>query len=355
MNTDQSEPAATPSFEGSYNAGDVELQSGRTFRQMRLVYKTFGTLSRARDNVIVYPSSYSAQHIDMEHMIRVGGALDPSKYFIVVVNLFGNGLSSSPSNTPFPDVGLNYPNVTYFDAVHVQQRMLAELFDIHRVALVYGWSMGAMQAYHWAALFPDQVERIAVVCGAACCAPHNQVFIEGARHALMADASFQDGRFVARPDRGFKAMGRVYAGWALSQTFYREERWRVFGATSLEDYLVGFWEMAFSRRKPEDLLAQFWTWQNGDISANSIYLGDLPRALGAIRAEVLLMPGDQDLYFQVADNQLELKHLKSATLVPIPSVWGHRAGNPVIETADRAFIDRHVTALLAKPSRLRQT
>jgi homoserine O-acetyltransferase len=145
-------------------------------------------------------------------------------------------------------------------------------------------------------------------------------------------------------------MGRVYAGWALSQTFYREERWRVFGATSLEDYLVAFWEVAFSRRKPEDLLAQFWTWQNGDISANPTYKGDLAKALGAIRAEVLLMPGEQDLYFTVADNQLEMQHLANAQLLPIPSVWGHRAGNPVVETADRAFIDRHVSALLLKPA-----
>ncbi len=333
-----------------FEAGDVALQSGRTFRRMRLVYKTFGTLNDARSNVIVYPSSYSAQHPDMEHMVSVGGALDPSKYFIVLLNLFGNGLSSSPSNTPFPDTGLNYPNVSYYDAVRVQQRMLKELFGIERIALVYGWSMGAMQAYHWAALFPDQVERIAVVCGSARCAPHNQVFIEGAKHALMADQNYQDGQFVARPERGFKAMGRVYAGWALSQTFYREERWRVFGATSLEDYLVAFWEVAFSRRKPEDLLAQFWTWQNGDISANPIYQNDLAHALASIRARVLLMPGDQDLYFQVADNQIELRHLKNAELVPIASVWGHRAGNPVIDADDRGFINRHVLDLLGRPA-----
>ena len=74
----------------------------------------------------------------------------------------------------------------------------------------------------------------------------------------------------------------------------------------------------------------------------------MPRALAAIRARVLLMPGDHDLYFQVEDNRLELQHLRNAELIPIPSVWGHRAGNPVNQPEDRAFIERHVKALLAQ-------
>lgn len=338
--------ASTPDFE-VFEAGNVELQSGRTFRNLRLAYKTFGTLNADKSNVIVYPTSYSAQHSDTQHMIAPGAALDPERYFIVIPNLFGNGLSSSPSNTPWPDVGTRYPHITYFDAVQVQRRMLAELWGIDRIALVYGWSMGAMQAYHWAALFPEAVQRIAVVCGSARCAPHNQVFIDGVRHALIADPAYRDGQFTERPVRGLRAMGRVYAGWAMSQTFYREERWREQGASSLEDYLVSNWETNFARRDPADLLAQLWTWQHGDISANALYQGDLPKALAAIRARTLLMPGDHDLYFQVEDNRRELPHLREAELQPIPSVWGHRAGNPVSQPEDRAFINTHVKALLA--------
>ena len=330
-----------------FDAGNVVLQSGRTFRNMQLAYKTFGALNADRSNVIVYPTSYSAQHMDTQYMIAPGAALDPDRYFIVIPNLFGNGLSSSPSTTPWPDVGSRYPNVTYFDAVQVQRRMLAELWGVDKVALVYGWSMGAMQAYHWAALFPDTVERIAVVCGSARCSAHNQVFIEGVKHALMADPAYQDGVFTERPVRGLRAMGRVYAGWALSQTFYREELWRELGASSLEDYLVAYWETGFARRDPADLLAQLWTWQHGDISANPLYQGDLPKALAAIRARVLLMPGDQDLYFQVDDNRLEMQHLREGALQPIPSRWGHRAGNPINQPEDRAFIESRVKALLA--------
>ena len=360
-----------------YNAGNVALQSGRTFPSMQIAYKTYGTLNADKSNVIVYPTSYSAQHTDTEWLVRAGGALDPEKYFIIIPNLFGNGLSSSPSNTPWPLTGDRYPNVTYYDAVRVQQRLLHEVFGISKVKLVYGWSMGAMQAYHWAVAFPDLVERIAVVCGSARCAPHNAVFLESVRAALTADAAYVDGAFTARPVRGQRAMGRVYAGWALSQEFYREEVWRTIGFTSLEDFLVRFWEANFSRRDPADLLAQLWTWQHGDISADGDlsganvhgagangggangagangasgsggqFNGDLPRALASIRARVLLMPGDHDLYFRVEDNRRELPHLKHAELKPIPSIWGHRAGNPSQCAADAACIETAVRQLLA--------
>jgi len=337
---------AAPYTDGVYQAGNVILQSGLTFPDMRLAYRCFGTLNADKSNAILYPTSYSAQPDDIAHMVGAGQALDPERYFIIIVSLFGNGLSSSPSNTAWPLQGTRYPAVTLLDAVRVQRQCLRDLWGIDRLALAYGWSMGAMQAYHWAAHFPDAVARLAVVCGAARCSPHNRVFLDGVRHALTADAAYQDGMFTTRPTRGLRAMGRVYAGWALSQTFYREAGWRRWGYTSREDFLVRYWEHVFARRDPADLLAQLWTWEHGDISANSRFQGDLPAALAAITAQTLLLPGAHDLYFCVEDNRRELAHLRHAELHAIPSMYGHRAGNPIGIAADREFINRHVNALL---------
>ena len=323
-----------------FDCGDLALQRGGTLKGAKIVYKTYGRLSATRDNVIVYPTSYGAQHTDIEWLVTPEHALDPSKYFIVIPNMFTNGLSSSPSNTP------DFPQVTTYDNVTQQRRLLAEVFGVDRVKLVYGWSMGAQQAYHWAALFGDSVERIVVNCGSAKTAPHNFVFLEGVRTALQADPAWNGERYPAKPERGLRAMGRIYAGWAASQTFYRRELWRGLGFTSLEDFLVRGWEANFLRRDASDLLAQLWTWQNGDISANDLYRGDLQMALAGIKAKVLLMPSATDLYFQTEDNRLELPHLKHGRLAEIPSVWGHRAGNPLANPEDAAFIDTQVKALL---------
>lgn len=317
--------------EGTWSADNVRLQRGGTLKQARIVWKTFGTLSPKRDNVILYPTSYGAHHTDIEWLVDVRHCLDPSRYFIVIPNMLTNGLSSSPSNTP------DFPEVTTYDNVMLQRQMLVELFGIDRLKLVYGWSMGAQQAYHWGALFGEAVERIVVNCGSARTAPHNFVFLEGIRTTLQA---------AATPQQGLRAMGRIYAGWALSQTFYRREMWRGLGFTSLEDFLVRSWEANFLRRDMRDLLAQLWTWQHGDISANDLYRGDLQMALAGIKARVLLMPSATDLYFQTDDNREELPYLKYGKLVEIPSVWGHRAGNPRDNQEDAAFIDAQVEALL---------
>jgi homoserine O-acetyltransferase/O-succinyltransferase len=333
--------------EGKFALGDLVLQGGLTLRGAFIHYKTYGTLAPDRSNVIVYPTSFSAQHTDIEWLIGSDRILDPSRYFIVIPNMFGNGLSSSPSNTASPFDRGRFPVITTTDNVRAQRRLLTEEFGVDRVKLVYGWSMGGQQAYHWAALFPDKVERVCVLCGSAKTAPHNVVFLEGVRATLTADANYVDGWFERQPLRGLRAMGRVYAGWALSQSFYREELWRGIGYSSLEDFLISNWEGNYLRRDANNLLCQLRTWQEGDISANELYRGDLPRALGAIEAKALIMPGDHDLYFQVEDNRREVKHLKRGELRPIPSIWGHRAGNPITQPEDERFIAQAVRELLA--------
>ena len=327
-----------------FEAGDVTLQSGAVFPTMKIAYKTYGTLNDARDNAILYPTSFSAQHSDTEWLIQPGFALDPEKYFIIIPNLFGNGLSSSPTNTPGP-----FPMVTYHDAVAVQRRLVEEQFGIKRLALVYGWSMGGAQAYHWAACHADMTPRAAVICGSARCSPYNQVFLEGVKAALTSDPAYKDGVFVEQATIGMRAMGRVYAGWALSHAFFRDELWREGGFTSVEDFLARAWDRNFARRHANDLMAQIRMWESCDISQCAAFGGDFDKALAAVTGHILLMPGRTDRYFDVRDNADELPKLvnaRSAMLKPIPSDYGHRAGNPIAIPADRAFLNEAVKALL---------
>jgi homoserine O-acetyltransferase len=330
-----------------FDAGHVVLQSGLTYRGAKLAYKTFGTLNADKSNAIVYCTSFSAHHSDIEYMVAPGAAMDPTKYFIIIPNLFGNGLSSSPSNTPSPFDKSRYPHFTAYDNVAVQHKLLTQVFGISSLQLVYGWSMGGIQAYQWASQYPEMVRRIGVSCGAARCSPHNFVFLEGVKAALTADMNYQDGWFVAKPERGLRAMGRVYAGWALSQAFYRESMWRAAGFSSLEDFLVVSWEGSFLKRDANNLLAHMWTWQHADISDNPLYGGDLAKALGAITARSLIMPSETDLYFTVEDNRREVAMMRNAELRPIPTLWGHRGGNPIGNPVDARFLNENLIRLLA--------
>ncbi len=143
-------------------------------------------------------------------------------------------------------------------------------------------------------------------------------------------------------------MGRVYAGWGLSQTFYREELdLKALGYASLEDFLIGFWEGFFLPKDANNLLTMAWTWQHGDISDNDLYNGDYKAALGAIKAKAYVMPGQTDLYFPVEDSQNEVANMPNAEYVPVPSIWGHFAGGPGTNPDDVKFIDMKLTELLA--------
>src|SRR5262249_36640153 len=111
-----------------FEAGDGVLQSGLPYRGARSAEKNHRTPNATKSNVIVYPTSFGAQHSDLEWAIGEGRALDPTQYFIVILNKFGNGLSSSPSNTPPPFDRGRYPQFTMTDTVRVQQRLLATVF-----------------------------------------------------------------------------------------------------------------------------------------------------------------------------------------------------------------------------------
>ena len=320
---------------GTFALGDVVAEKGGVIRDARIVWQTHGTLNAARDNVILYPCSYTAQHPDMAWLIGPDGILDPSRWFIVIPNMFSNGLSSSAADHPdFPAI------VTSRDNVLAQHRLLGDVFGIERLAAVYGFSMGAQQAYHWAALFPDQVDRAIVVCGTARTAVHNKVFLSSLLRTLeAAPEHIGGGHFSAEPRAALKAFAHIYAGWALSQDFYRAGmHLTALKAPDLDTFLRTDWEERYFARRAANLYAQLVTWYNGDISDNPLYNGDLVAALQAIKARMLLLPGRTDLYFPPADNAAELPHLGVGELRPIPSVWGHRAGNPSASAEDFAFL-----------------
>ena len=273
-----------------FELGDVDLQCGLRLRNAQLAYQTYGELNARRDNVIVFPTFFGSQHPANEPMIGPGMALDPARYFIIIPNLLGNGLSSSPSNTPAPYDRARFPRITYYDNIQFQRRLVTEQFGVERIALVCGFSMGAQQAFHWGALFPDMVERIAPWCGSARTSGHNFVFLEGVKAALCADDTWNNGWYDTPPQKGLRALARVYAGWAPSQPFYREKVYLELGHSSLEDYLITSWEGRYLQQDANNILSMIATWQAGDISDNSLYGGDFEKALGAIKARAFVMP-----------------------------------------------------------------
>lgn len=329
----------------TYGLGDFELQSGITLGGAELAYKTYGTLNPQKSNAILYPTWYSGFIENNEWLIGEGMGLDPNKYFIIVPALFGNGESSSPNNMPLAQRGPRFPNVTMYDNVRAQKELLTEHFGIEHLRLVLGWSMGAGQTYQWGVSYPDMMDALLPFCGSTKTSPNNFVFLEAVRTAVMTDAAWQGGWYETPPQQGLRALARVYAGWGLSAAFYWQEVWRDFGFTSLEDFLVRYWEGHFLGRDANCLLALAWTWQHANVGNTPGCDGDLKKALARIKAPLIQMPAHEDRYFAPEEDQWAGQFIKGSDFRPIPGVWGHFAGigmNP----ADTEFIDRAVKELL---------
>lgn len=325
---------------------DFPLQCGVILPEIQLVYQTYGTCNADRSNVILYPTSYGAQNSDLDWLIHADRILDPNRYFIIAVNMLGNGLSTSPSNTSSVRLAEEACWFTHWDNVRLQAHLVLDILNIQQLALVYGWSMGAQQAYHWASLYPDRVARIVALCGTAKTTEHNQIFLQSLRSALTSDPAWTGTTFEAVPDRGFVTFSRIYASWAASQAFYRERLYLALGYHSLDDYLLRAWEAGYRKRDPENLIAMLDTWLRCDVSDNTTYHGDYRAALGAIQAKSLIIPGTTDLYFTPEDCEAEAALIPHARFLPIPSIWGHRAGNPSQNPIDEAFIRDAVRSLL---------
>lgn len=331
-----------------FELGDIQLQSRRCIRQAKLAYKTYGTLNAVKDNAIIYPTTFAATHEDAAWLIGPGRALDPERYFIVVPDMFGNGLSSSPSNTPMPGGGGRFPPVTIHDNVQQQQRLLTEKFGIETLRLAIGWSLGGAQAFEWAAAFPDRVERLFTFQSAARTSRHFHLFFDSVRAAIELDDDFRDGFYATQPLRGLRVAARIYAAWGFSQGFFRERLDETaLGYASLEDFLVDFWEGWFLKRDANNLLAHIWTGQHADISANDRYKGDPDKALASIRADTIIMPSSSDLYFPPEDVADEARKIPGAEFRLLHSSWGHVAGEGMNE-ADTDTIETAIRDLLAR-------
>ena len=169
-----------------HDIGDLALEEGGTIRGCKLAYATFGTLNAAKDNAILIPLGIPGPTRSWSKSTSAQAALDPDKYCIIVINQIGNGLSSSPHNTPLPGGIGHFPHVRIGDDVRAQHKFVTEKFGIKNLALVVGGSMGA-QTYEWAVRYPDMVKRAAPIAGTARNTDHDFLFTETLVDAITSD------------------------------------------------------------------------------------------------------------------------------------------------------------------------
>lgn len=333
-----------------HDIGNLELEEGGTIRACNLAYATFGTLNAAKDNAILIPTWYSGTNKIIEQVyIGKGRALDPEKYFIIVINQIGSGLSTSPHNTPAPGGMGNFPRVRIGDDVRAQHKLITEKFGIERFALVVGGSMGAQQTYEWAVRYPEMVRRAAPIAGTAKNSLHDFLFTETLVEAITSDPGWNGGWYSAPSDvrHGLHRHAKLWGVMGWSPAFFSRQRFRALGFTSLEDFTTNFMNGYFGVMDPNDLLCMAWKWQRGDVSR--LTGGNLEQALRRIKAKTFVLPIDSDMFFPPADCEFEQKLIPNSELRMIHTVDGH-LGLFGLDPEYIGQVDGHLRELLATPA-----
>lgn len=339
----------TSEVQGPYELigiGDLELEDGGVLRDVHLAVAVYGTLNEAKDNAILVPTWFSGTHQTYNDVyIGPGHALNPEKYFIIVVNQIGNGLSTSPHHASGPEEAAAFPHVRIGDDVVAQERLLREHFGITELALIVGGSMGAQQTWEWAVRFPAKVKRAAPIAGTAQNTPHDFLFTRTLMEAITSDPGYADGRYQANAEvaDGLARHARIWGVVGLSTEFWKSGAYRLFGFESMDTFLDEFMVPLFQAMDPNALVLMGWKWQRGDVARHTD--GDLAAALGRITAKVFALPIDEDMFFPPRDIQAEQRLVPNSEMRVLRSVCGH-FGVFGAEPEYMQQLDQHLLELL---------
>jgi homoserine O-acetyltransferase/O-succinyltransferase len=333
----------SPSVE-MFAVKDFRLECGVKLPEARLAWRIDGERSDAAP--ILTCTAFSRQCDDLAYLSKPGGALDPAKRWIIRTEMLGNGRSSSPSNTPAPFAGPDFPAISQRDNVALQKALLDHL-GVGRVHAVIGGSMGGQQAIEWALSHPDRVRKAVSIVSQARTNWHGQLFLLSMGEALRSDPAFMEGRYSAPPVEGLKRMSRAWAPWALSPRFFSRGLYRNYADTSaetLEDFLAK-WETRYFGKDANDLLCHLRCWIDHDVTAGPGRPATLAEIGAGAKTPILFMPCDTDAYFNIEDIREEAAHFPAGRVVPIRSDYGH-AGGFARSAEDAELVDREAARFL---------
>ena len=308
------------------------VESGQRIDGCRIGYRTFGTLDATKSNVVLFPTWFSGTTRSLVDVVP-GKLVDTKRFFLVLVDALGDGVSTSPSNSR-TQARLAFPRFTIRDMVESQRRLLTEVLGITHLRAVMGISMGGMQAIEWGVTHPDFTDRIVPIVGTPQLTSNDLLLWTTELHALQNDVAYKAGNYEGRPL--IRAVLDLHA-LALTTPAYRasETGRAAFGPWLAEREADTSFDWNDWHRQLEAMLAHDVTRGRG---------GSLDVAAKRVNAKALFVVAEQDhMVSPITARAFARAMGDRATVVSLDGPCGHLA-----PSCEAAKVASSVAAFLAE-------
>jgi len=313
------------------NLGDFKLVSGETIRDCRIGYRTKGALNADKSNAILVTAWFGGTSEKIIEYIGPGGVPDSSKYFVIVIDPLGNGVSSSPSNSK-PQPHMKFPQFTIRDMVNSQHEVLTRFLHISHLKAVMGASMGGMQTFQWIVSYPDFMDNAIPIVGSPRLTAYDLMHWHAENDAIMHDAAWKGGDYTENP--GLVQLAEFGALFATTPQYYNKKTSREGVQQALDKAAAGPAMDANDHiRTAQALIA---------LDVSDAFDGSLDKAAAVVKAKVLVVASRQD-HTVTAGPALEFAKKIHAEVLELNADCGHQLmecqGDKVTRAAS-AFLEK---------------
>src|SRR6185312_6056171 len=291
--------------------GDFKLESGKTLRDCRIGYRTFGQLNAAKSNAVLIPTWAGGTTEQLMSSISADGLVDPTRYYVILVDALANGVSSSPSNSPLQP-RMKFPHVTIGDMVNTQHILATQILHLLHLKAVIGISMGGMQTFQWMVSYPQFMDFAIPIVGSPRLAAYDLLLWQLEIDSIESDSGWNSGDYKQNPSRGvqFEIGGLVLS----SPERYNQEHTREDVKPSIEKAMQETGQDANNHiRQAEAMMS---------LDVSRVFDGSMERAAAAVKAKVLVVVSPED-HTVTPQPAIDFAHLLHAVIMQVDSPCGH--------------------------------
>lgn len=265
--------------------GDFKLESGATIRNLKIGYRTLGTLNADKSNAILWPTWFTGNSADLVNTINQNHLVDTSRYFVILVDALGNGVSSAPSNSE-AQPRLRFPSFSIRDMVESQHKLVTGVLKISHVRAVMGISMGGMQTFEWVVAYPGFMDQAIPIVGSPRLTSYDLELWQAEKHIIEEDRDWNNGNYVTMPP--LKALADLH-DLNLTTPQYRVEHTK---PAEFPNYLSGVEKNGPDRFDANNWLRQLEAMIGHDVSRR--FGGSMETTAKAVKARMLIVVATQD-------------------------------------------------------------